>query len=137
MQSLYGVAASIESNTTSDWFRFERDVHEAMRQAGFKVDHVASSRNGDAGVDVFAEAPNGTELWAIQCKCYAPKRRIGPAVVRELIGALAGYPPGTQGMLVTTSGYSSGAVELAKQSGIALRLLVVEAACRRLVDVPA
>lgn len=123
MQSLYGVEASIESNGTSNWFRFERDVHDAMAHAGFKVDHVASARNGDAGVDVFAENSLGTEFWAIQCKCYAPKRKVGPAAIRELIGALAGYPPGTRGMMVTTSGYSSGAIELAKESNVELRLL--------------
>jgi hypothetical protein len=123
MQSLYGVEASIESNGTSDWFRFERDVHDAMARAGFKVDHVASARNGDAGVDVFAENTTDSEFWAIQCKCYAPKRKIGPAVIRELIGALAEFPAGTRGMIVTTSGYSSGSIELAKKSGIELRLL--------------
>lgn len=123
MQSLYGIEGSIESNGKSNWFQFERDVHDAMANAGFKVDHVASAKNGDAGVDVFAENKAGTEFWAIQCKCYAPKRKIGPAAVRELIGALAGYPTGTRGMMVTTSGYSSGAIELAKRSGIELRLL--------------
>jgi restriction endonuclease Mrr len=95
-----------------------------MKQAGYKVDHVASAKNGDAGVDVFAEDALGKEFWAIQCKCYAPKRKIGPAVIREMIGALASYPAGTHGMIVTTSGYSSGAYLLAKESGIELRLLV-------------
>jgi hypothetical protein len=127
MQSLYGVDASIESDGKSNWFQFERDVHDAMAHAGFNVDHVASARNGDAGVDVFAENKAGTEFWAIQCKCYTPKRKIGPTAIRELIGALAGYPPGTRGMMVTTSGYSSGAVELAKQSGVELRLLGLSA----------
>ncbi|MBX9798096.1 MAG: restriction endonuclease [Burkholderiaceae bacterium] len=123
MQSLYGIDSSIESNGKSNWFQFERDVHDAMAYAGFKVDHVASAKNGDAGVDVFAEDKAGREFWAIQCKCYAPKRKIGPAAVRELIGALEGYPAGTRGMMVTTSGYSSGAIELAKRSGVELRLL--------------
>jgi hypothetical protein len=125
MQSLYGVDMSIESNGRSNWFQFERDVQDAMMNAGFNVDHVASSKNGDAGVDVFAANSTGTEFWAIQCKCYAPKRKVGPATVRELIGALEAYPFGTCGMIVTTSGYSSGAIELAKRSGIALRLLNV------------
>jgi hypothetical protein len=66
-------------------------------------------------------------FWAIQCKCYAPKRKVGPSVVRELIGALAAYPPGTLGMVVTTSGYSSCAVDLARQSGVTLRLLIADA----------
>lgn len=126
MQSLYGVESSIESNGTSNWFQFERDVHNAMMQAGFKVDHVASARNGDAGIDIFAESTVGNEFWAIQCKCYAPKRKIGPAIVRELIGALASYPSGTRGMIVATSGYSSGAIELANQFGIDLRLLMLD-----------
>jgi len=127
MQSLYGVDMSIESNGRSNWFQFERDVHDAMMNAGFKVDHVASAKNGDAGVDVFAADSTGKEFWAIQCKCYAPKRKVGPSVVRELIGAIAAYPLGTCGMIVTTSGYSSGAIELAERSGIALRLLSVGA----------
>lgn len=127
MQSLYGIEASIESNGTSNWFQFERDVHDAMMRAGFKVDHVASAKNGDAGIDVFAANSTGTEFWAIQCKCYAPKRKVGPSVIRELIGALAAYPPGTLGMVVTTSGYSSGAVDLARQSGVSLRLLIADA----------
>lgn len=126
MQSLFGVERSVESNGTSNWFQFERDVHDAMKELGYKVDHVASAKNGDEGVDVFAEDPKRNEFWAIQCKCYAPKRKIGPAVVRELIGALAGYPIGTRGMLVTTSGYSGGAIELARNSGIELRLLVAD-----------
>jgi predicted helicase len=123
MQSLYGVESSIESNGKSNWFQFERDVHDAMAHAGYKVDHVASAKNGDAGVDVFAENKLGNEFWAIQCKCYSPKRKVGPAAIRELIGALSGYPSGTRGMMVTTSGFSSGAVDLAKQSGIELKLL--------------
>lgn len=127
MQSLYGVEASIESNGTSNWFQFERDVHDAMMYAGFKVDHVASAKNGDAGVDVFAENQSGTEFWAIQCKCYAPKRKVGPSAIRELIGALAVYPPNTRGMMVTTSGYSTGAIEVAKQCAIELRLLAPNA----------
>ncbi len=139
MQSLFGVESSIESNGTSKWFKFERDVHDAMSQAGFNVDHVASARNGDAGVDIFAESTVDKEFWAIQCKCYAPKRKIGPAVVRELIGALASYPPGTRGMIVTTSGYSSGAIKLAKQMGIELRLVAIDSDIqghRRLIEVP-
>lgn len=127
MQSLFGQEASIESDRSSNWFQFERDVHDAMKQMGYKVDHVASAKNGDAGVDVFAESASGSEFWAIQCKCYGPKHTIGPAIIREMIGALAGYPSGTRGMIVTTSGYSSGATELAKQSGIELRLLVPDA----------
>lgn len=120
MRSLYGSAPDIVGTANSQWFRFEQDVAAVMAREGFEVDHVAASRTGDEGVDVFAENRKMGESWAIQCKCYAPERKIGPAVVRELIGALATYPSGTKGMIVTTSSFSSGAVSLAREFGIVL-----------------
>ena len=120
MRSLYGAGPEIISTGTSQWFKFERDVAAAMARLGFEVDHVAASRAGDEGVDVFAENRQTAEAWAIQCKCYAPERKIGPAVVRELIGALAAYPPGTRGMIVSSSSFSSGAIDLAGQHQIVL-----------------
>lgn len=120
MRSLYGAAPEIVGTATSQWFLFEQDVAAVMARMGFEVDHVAASRTGDEGVDVFAEHSKSGEAWAIQCKCYAPARKIGPAVVRELIGALATYPTGTRGMIVTTSSFSSGAVALAREFNIVL-----------------
>jgi len=120
MRSLYSSAPEIVGTATSQWFQFERDVAAVMARMGFEVDHVAASRTGDEGVDVFAEHSRNGEAWAIQCKCYAPDRKIGPAVVRELIGALTAYPEGTRGMIVTTSSYSSGAVTLAQEHNIVL-----------------
>lgn len=120
MRSLYGSAPDIVGTATSQWFQFEEDVAAVMARMGFEVDHVAASRTGDEGVDVFAENRKTDEAWAIQCKCYAPERKIGPAVVRELIGALATYPSGTKGMIVTTSSFSSGAVSLAREFDIVL-----------------
>jgi hypothetical protein len=134
MQSLFGVDSSIESNGSSNWFQFERDVYDVMASAGFKVDHVASSKNGDAGVDVFAENKSATEFWAIQCKCYAPSRKIGPSTIREIIGALAAYPSGTKGMVVTTSSFTSGAIELAHASGITLGLLAAGATGQAVIN---
>lgn len=120
MRSLYGNTSDIIGTATSKWFQFELDVAAVMARMGFKVDHVAASRTGDEGVDVFAENCKTGEAWAIQCKCYAPERKIGPAVVRELIGALATYPSGTKGMITTTSSFSSGAVSLAREFNIVL-----------------
>jgi len=106
----------------TEWFRFEKDVQALMERLGFEVEHVAASRRGDQGVDVYAR--KGVDLeeicWVIQCKCYAPKHRVGPGAVRELLGTLQGYPSGTRGMLVTTSSFSSGARVQAKAANIRL-----------------
>lgn len=128
MRSLYGSAPDIVGTATSQWFQFEQDVAAVMARMGFAVDHVAASRSGDEGVDVFAENRKTGEAWAIQCKCYAPERKIGPAVVCELIGALATYPSETKGMIVTTSSFSSGAVSLAREFNIVLNGLVTNPA---------
>jgi hypothetical protein len=104
------------------WFRFERDVARLMAALEFAVEHVAASRRGDGGVDVYATKGDDLELvrWVIQCKRYAPSRIVGPAIVRELIGTLAEHPRGTRGMIVTTSSFSSEASELAQRFDVRL-----------------
>jgi HJR/Mrr/RecB family endonuclease len=86
------------------------------------VEHISASRRGDRGVDVYARRADahGEECWVIQCKCWSPRRKVGPSVIRELIGALAAYPPGTRGMVVTTSSFTSGAKELAETNSVRL-----------------
>lgn len=69
-------------------------------------------------------ATKGVDLdsvsWIIQCKCCSPKRKVGPAIVRELVGTLQQYPAGTRGMIVTTNGFSPEAMHLAAESGVRL-----------------
>jgi hypothetical protein len=126
LQSLYTVVpATGDNQDPTRWFRFERDVYRVMAALGFSVEHIAASRRGDHGVDVFAT--KGTDLetvyWVIQCKCYG-KRRVGPDTVRELLGVLHlnrdKYPVGTRGMIVTTSSFSVDAIEEAGRAGIRL-----------------
>ena len=68
---------------------------------------------GDGGVDIYAHDEALDRAWAIQCKCYAPTRKVGPSVIRELAGSLQRYPEGTQAMIVTTSSFTAGALEAA------------------------
>ena len=93
-----------------------------MDALGFTVEHIATSRHGDGGIDVYAtKGRDFDEMnWVIQCKCWHPKRKIPPNIIRELIGVLAGYPHGTRGMVITTSSFSSGAIEAATEANIRL-----------------
>jgi restriction endonuclease Mrr len=126
LQALYEAAPELSGEGHPDrWFQFERDVYGLMAALGFEVEHIAASGRGDRGVDVFAR--KGTDLdtvhWVIQCKCFG-KRKVGPGIVRELVGALElgrdKYPPGTRGMIVTTSSFSAEAVNEATLGGIRL-----------------
>jgi hypothetical protein len=123
MQCMYGTGEAIVSAGTSDWFKFERDIARAFTSLDYVVDHTAADRNGDDGIDVFAQ--RGEEFLAIQCKCYAPNRPVGPSVIRELAGALQDHPTGTVGMVVTTSSFTAGAIALAERLDI--RLVTLEA----------
>lgn len=115
-------ARAARSGSKVAWFTFERDVATVMTSLGFTVHHVSASRRGDRGVDVYAT--KGCDLdevtWVIQCKCYSTKTKIGPNLVRELVGALAEHPQGTRGMLVTTASFSQEAQTLAAKHGVRL-----------------
>ena len=102
------------------WFKFERDIVDAFTSRGFSVEHIAASRNGDGGVDVFAFDENKNEVWAVQCKYFSPERMVGVGVIRELLGSLKEYPEDTKGMVVTTSDFTTGARKLAKRYDIIL-----------------
>jgi len=108
---LYKVLSSVPSGTRPAWFDFEKDVAVLMGGKGLTVVHQAASRHGDGGVDIYAHDELNDKIWAIQCKCYAPNRKVGPGVVRELAGSLHRYPEGTRGMIVTTSYFTSKAAE--------------------------
>jgi hypothetical protein len=123
LHSLYtAITPDSSSSRPSKWFRFERNVHDLMRALGFSVQHIAAARRGDAGVDVYAT--KGSDLdqvnWIIQCKCNNPKRKVAPAIIRDAIGTLTHYPPGTRAMVVTTSTFSPGAVAEAAAGNVRL-----------------
>lgn len=121
LQCLYEVDQSVDAGR-SRWFQFERDVRRLMERLGFDVQHIAASGKGDHGVDLYATKGDDLDAvnFVIQCKCWKPNRPVTPAVLRELEGVLSGYPQGTRGMIVTTSRFSSGAVEQARLAGVRL-----------------
>ncbi|RKH84119.1 restriction endonuclease [Corallococcus sp. AB045] len=107
-----------------EWFKFERDVKRLMEQLGFDVQHVSASRRGDRGVDVYATrgelGGDKQECWVVQCKCYAEHRKVGPAILRELLGAMRAYPVGVRGMVATTSSFTAESRRLARTEGLRL-----------------
>jgi HJR/Mrr/RecB family endonuclease len=117
---LYNVLGKIPSGIRPRWFDFEKDVAAFMASKGLTVVHQAASRNGDGGVDIYAHDEANDQVWAIQCKCYALARKVGPNVVRELAGSLHRYPDGTRGMIVTSSSFTQTAIQEATALSIEL-----------------
>jgi hypothetical protein len=123
LDTLYTKIEAKESvSSRPHWFQFEIDVKNLLGKLGFDAEHVSGTRNGDDGVDVYASRKKQgvTENWLVQCKCYAPKNKVGPKIIRELIGSLTDLSEDskTRGMIVTTSSLTSGAKKLADKHGI-------------------
>lgn len=101
-----------------DWFEFERDVTALLKNLGFNAQHTG--RSGDGGVDIIAEklSEDGIETWLVQCK--AVRKTIGTPELRDLIGANQIKGGDNNLMMVTTSDFSSDAIQLAEEFNISL-----------------
>lgn len=105
---------------------FEREVARLFARAGYRVRVVGAA--GDGGVDVrvwperFTIVPRSVP-GIVQCKRYGAGRAVGPAIVRELIGARAHERAGAA-WLATTGRVTMGARRLAA----AERIVVLDAA---------
>lgn len=98
-----------------DWFTFELNVKNWIQSHGYRVVHLTGNPGGDGGVDIQATRENENLL--IQCK-YWHAENVGPAVVRELIGALTTFPEGSRGVIITSNSLTEGARNLALDKGI-------------------
>jgi|TARA_B100001964_G_C13702643_1_gene366750 HJR/Mrr/RecB family endonuclease len=96
------------------YFQFEIDIKKFFEKQKFEVVHWSANRRNDGGKDVIATTKKGDEIVAklIQCKCYAPKHKIGPNLVRELAGSMLEYGDKCDGIIITTSDFTEDAEKL-------------------------
>jgi hypothetical protein len=117
---IFDEVSSAPEGSRPAWFDFEKDCARLLASRGMSVIHQAAHRDGDGGVDLYAEDGDGVS-WVVQCKCWAAHRSVGPDVVRELVGAIAaagrGKDGAIRGMIITTSRLTAGALEAAKAEG--------------------
>jgi restriction system protein len=93
--------------------QFEGFVAEIMRGLGYRATVLGGS--GDQGVDVIATA--GKERIAIQCKNYA--KPVGNKPVQEVYAG-SRYHGCNSEWVVAPTGFTKGAVELARRLGVTL-----------------
>ncbi|MFF7250156.1 restriction endonuclease [Embleya sp. NPDC008237] len=95
--------------------QFEELVADLCRGDGCRqVRRVGGS--GDNGADVLCRLPDGRTA-VIQCKRYAPTRKIVPREVRDLLGAKTHFAADVA-VLVTTSTFSRQSTAFALDNGI-------------------
>lgn len=99
-------------------YEFEAYVRDLLSTLGFR-DLRLNGGAGDLGVDIWGRTPQGMTA-VIQCKRYAPGRKIGSPLIQTFIGMQKVHHGAEVGLFVTTSGFTLGAMELAQAHGIHL-----------------
>ncbi len=101
-------------------------VERLLKEMGYEVWHTPLTRDG--GVDLWALRSNelGDTLYAIDAKKYSANRPVGPEHVRAIHG-VADLTGASVGMIITTSTFGPGAIELANQHRYRIALKDFEA----------
>jgi restriction system protein len=92
---------------------FEHFMADLFRTAGYKVDVVGGA--GDQGVDLLLK--EGRKRIAVQCKKYG--KPVGNAAVSAIYAGAKHYGA-KQAWVVAPEGFTKGAIELAKSTGVRL-----------------
>lgn len=104
---------------------FEDLVIRLLERMGYgKAGSVErTSASGDAGVDgIISQDPLGLDRIYVQAKRYAEDRTIDRPKIHEFAGALLGKQ-GDRGVFITTSRFSSGAVQEAERINARIELI--------------
>lgn len=101
--------------------KFEELVARLFSDHGFDVELTRASRDG--GYDILAKLNNpATSFIAlVECKKYSPENRVGVEIVRGLYGVTE-MKGANQGLVVTSSFFTRGAVEETARIGSKLGL---------------
>jgi restriction system protein len=107
---------------------FERLIVELLVAMGYGGTSEEAGRalgqSGDDGVDgVIDQDPLGVDQIYVQAKRYSEGNNIGPAAIRDFFGALS-LKKAHKGIFVTTSTFSSSAVQTARDLGS--RIVVID-----------
>lgn len=95
---------------------FEKLVELLLKNLGFRT--FVTPRTRDGGKDILAkfDTPDGHEgLCLVECKRYAPERKVNVQTVRSLFGVVQDERANL-GMIVTTSSYTKDAYKFQKRN---------------------
>ena len=94
---------------------FETFCAELFQKMGYKA--TTTPPTNDGGYDIWLERDGKTTI--VECKCYSETHSVGRPTIQKLVGA--NNVKGANTMLfITTSDFSSGAVNYAQEAGVEL-----------------
>lgn len=117
----------LEKLKSMDEYVFEGKIRLLLKAMGYgeiKEDTSANKKSGDEGLDgIIKEDKLGFDIIGIQAKRFSDVT-VGRKELQSFVGALAGQGA-TKGVFVTTSKFSSGAVEYAKKN-LAQKIVLID-----------
>lgn len=103
---------------TLDPAAFEEYVAELCRRDGCR-DVTVTGGAGDLAADILAVTPLGRRM-LVQCKRYAPSRRVGSPEIQRVGGTYAVVHGCDLALVVTTADFTPAAIDYAHAAGIRL-----------------
>lgn len=97
---------------------FEQEVAALLGAIGFQGMRAVGGA-GDLSVDVEGRDPSGRRV-LVQCKRYAPDRRIGSPEIQQFYGMARFHDESARAVFVTTSDYTDAARDIAARTGVEL-----------------
>lgn len=117
-------AARLRFETTLDGFlalsptEFEVEVGKVLEAAGYgRMQRVGGA--GDLSIDVRGRDATGRTV-LVQCKRYAPGKRIGSPAIQQFYGMCHYHDPAALPIFVTTADYTADARKVAEKAGVRL-----------------
>ncbi|MDH5101251.1 restriction endonuclease [Lactobacillus kefiranofaciens] len=108
---------------STDPYKFEHMMVQLLNQMGYKGtdgQSLVTQKSNDGGIDgIINQDPLGLQTIYVQVKRYAENNVIGSPEIDSFSGALR-RKRADRGVFITTSSFTSGAKEAAKQLNIAL-----------------
>lgn len=108
---------------STDPYKFEHMMVQLLNQMGYKGtdgQSLVTQKSNDGGIDgIINQDPLGLQTIYVQVKRYAKNNVIGSPEIDSFSGALR-RKRADRGVFITTSSFTSGAKEAAKQLNIAL-----------------
>lgn len=92
--------------------RFEELVAELLRAQGFESTLTPRTRDGGRDIHAARSDALGNLLYLVECKRYAPKKKVGVEVVRAIHG-VTNAERASKGVIVTTSSFTKDAIAFA------------------------
>lgn len=113
--------------------KFEELVADLFKSKGYEVRLTPRTRDGGYDVHAIQRSGIGTLLVIIECKRYAAENKVGVEIVRGLYGVVEQHRA-TQGIIATTSYFSSDAKNFHNDVQYRLALADFDAMCSMLAE---